>query len=313
MRHRNRTVPRELELVLRTAMDLDRERRYGDMGAFAADLQAVLARKPIRARPLAPWLRALRWSQRHRVVATALVVTLFLALVLILALAWQQNQAHHALRREQQRTSESLNTSLDALHHVLVKLGHEGLREVPLAEQIAHESLEEASKLFEVLMAAHPDHPRVRLLGARAWHAFAMSHERQGRFEDAEHCVSHAIAALERADQAAAFDMRACARMSLAGLYCERGAVDATVEEIARARDDFRAAAAADPIFQAASLRGQANLQTTLSIVLDEAREPERVEAALKEAIALLEAAIATPPSDPKDPELEIDQREGEG
>jgi serine/threonine protein kinase len=38
VRQHNRDVPPELALVVRTAMDRDRERRYHDMEAFAADL-----------------------------------------------------------------------------------------------------------------------------------------------------------------------------------------------------------------------------------------------------------------------------------
>src|SRR5262245_10927236 len=90
LRRKNREVPPELALVLRTAMDRDRERRYADMESFAADLQAVLQREPIRARRLGVRLRLLRWCQRHRVATTVVAALLFLAAILPTALAWRE-------------------------------------------------------------------------------------------------------------------------------------------------------------------------------------------------------------------------------
>ena len=62
---RNRAVPRDLAIVCAVAMDRDRARRYRSMADFAADLEAVSARRPIRARPLGVGLRTIRWAQRN--------------------------------------------------------------------------------------------------------------------------------------------------------------------------------------------------------------------------------------------------------
>ena len=58
-------IPRELETVLATAMDRDPARRYATAADFAADLERVLAREPILAKPLGAWLRLQRWVQRN--------------------------------------------------------------------------------------------------------------------------------------------------------------------------------------------------------------------------------------------------------
>lgn len=52
LRSLQRELPRELAIVIHKAMDVDRERRYPDMQAFADDLAAVLQRRPIAARRL---------------------------------------------------------------------------------------------------------------------------------------------------------------------------------------------------------------------------------------------------------------------
>lgn len=82
-RRANRCVPRDLVLVLQTALEKDRDRRYLSALEFAEELRRVRVREVIHARPPAPWLRGLRWVQRHpgRAVAGALLALLGAALL----------------------------------------------------------------------------------------------------------------------------------------------------------------------------------------------------------------------------------------
>jgi len=67
----NRAVPRDVEAICLTAIDLDPARRYGSAEAFARDLGNVLSLRPIDARPT-PLLRRLeRWARRDRARAAA--------------------------------------------------------------------------------------------------------------------------------------------------------------------------------------------------------------------------------------------------
>jgi formylglycine-generating enzyme required for sulfatase activity/serine/threonine protein kinase len=75
----NRSIPADLRVVLETALDKDRERRYATALDFAEDLRRVRALEPIKARPAGPLLRLRRWSQRNRGLAAALFA-LFVAL-----------------------------------------------------------------------------------------------------------------------------------------------------------------------------------------------------------------------------------------
>ena len=93
----------EAETVCLTAMDRDPERRYQNAGELAADLAAVLARRPIAARRAGPWLRLRRWTQRH---PTAAVASLLGGLLLFggpSVFAWQQAQANRALELKNTR------------------------------------------------------------------------------------------------------------------------------------------------------------------------------------------------------------------
>ena len=76
---RTRGIPRDLEVVVATAMDPDPNRRYQDALALAEDLARVRRREPVRARGLNRARRVKRWVRRHRV-ATVFIAMLVLAL-----------------------------------------------------------------------------------------------------------------------------------------------------------------------------------------------------------------------------------------
>jgi WD40 repeat protein/serine/threonine protein kinase len=78
-RRHNAEIPVDLRVVLETALEKDRERRYRTALDLAEDLRRVRMREPIRARPAGPWVRLRRWGQRNPATAAA-TVSLFLAL-----------------------------------------------------------------------------------------------------------------------------------------------------------------------------------------------------------------------------------------
>ena len=84
-------APRDLEVVLETALDRDPDRRYQSAAAFAEDLARVRLREPIAARPAGGLLRFLRWTQRNPGIAAA-TVSAFLALVIIAAVLTFKNR-----------------------------------------------------------------------------------------------------------------------------------------------------------------------------------------------------------------------------
>lgn len=67
----------DLRLVLETALEPERERRYATALELAEDLRRVLAYEPIQARPTGRWLRLRRWTQRNPALAAGLFGSLF--------------------------------------------------------------------------------------------------------------------------------------------------------------------------------------------------------------------------------------------
>ncbi|MBL8857986.1 MAG: protein kinase [Planctomycetes bacterium] len=79
----NRDVPRDLAVVVATAMERDPARRYRSAALLAADLEACAAGRPILARAVPLSGRVLRWARREP--KQALLATLLLVAVIGLA------------------------------------------------------------------------------------------------------------------------------------------------------------------------------------------------------------------------------------
>jgi tetratricopeptide (TPR) repeat protein len=177
----NRAIPRDLEIVCAMAIDRDRARRYRSMADFAADLEAVLARRPIRARPLGPGLRLVRFAQRHPAWAATAGALLVVALQFPLLL-WQQEaaakakltQANQELGRsnrelaEQRRIAvDNYNDALDAVQQVLVGSAQGELVVAPGNERTQLAILRRAEAMYERLREKRPDHRRLAFDSAR--------------------------------------------------------------------------------------------------------------------------------------------------
>jgi formylglycine-generating enzyme required for sulfatase activity len=68
----NHAVPRDLRVVLESAIEKDRDRRYQTALDFAEDLRRVRVHEPVRARPVGKLVRLGRWAQRNPALALAL-------------------------------------------------------------------------------------------------------------------------------------------------------------------------------------------------------------------------------------------------
>jgi serine/threonine protein kinase len=317
LRSLNASAPPELDLVLRTAMDRDRERRYGDMAAFASDLQAVLDRRPIEARPLGLQLRAVRWCQRHRTLATSLGIAFVAAAAMFVVWALleraasevlttknaQLEAAQTELAAEQQRMAASLDTTLEALHGVVVRLGNDRLLAVPQAQRVAHGVLQDAAALFRGVLARHPDDDDVRWRAGRALHALAMSHERQGELASALKTLREALDVLgDQPGSPSLQNVRGHAWKTLASWLVHddppgaRAAIDRAEADFGDPAENAKA--------KAESLRALSDLSSTRSHAYDERDDAATVERHLREAIERQRECMALDPGHERDPGL---------
>lgn len=73
-RHRDRSIPLDLETICRKCLMKDTARRYASCQHVAADLESWLRGESILARPASTVERCWRWCQRNRVAAASLLI-----------------------------------------------------------------------------------------------------------------------------------------------------------------------------------------------------------------------------------------------
>jgi len=74
VRKLNRAVPDDLKVVVETALEKDRDRRYQTALDLAEELRRIREREPILARPAGPLVKLQRWTERNPVVAALLLL-----------------------------------------------------------------------------------------------------------------------------------------------------------------------------------------------------------------------------------------------
>lgn len=149
----NRALPPELRIVLAVAMDVDRDRRYPTAAAFADDLEAVLARRPIRAKPVPRRVRCARWLQRHRRTANALLVAAALAVVVPAVIAWQQARSLDAVRAGKQVAERHRDQALFAIQQFLTQFASGRLTSLPGSGAVTDRLLQSAMELLDTMPA----------------------------------------------------------------------------------------------------------------------------------------------------------------
>jgi serine/threonine protein kinase len=110
----DRSLRGELEVIVATALERDRERRYQSAEALADDLQAYLEHRPIRARPPSAVLRVRKWVRRHPTTATAAALLVLAMLAIGGVILGQQREARLSVAREAQRLLEEARGRVQA-------------------------------------------------------------------------------------------------------------------------------------------------------------------------------------------------------
>ncbi len=98
VRSSNADVPRDLAVVVATAMEREPARRYRTAAALAADLEACAAGRPILARPVPLHGRVLRWARREprQALLVGLLATTVVALAVFAGTWWSSRDTVRA-------------------------------------------------------------------------------------------------------------------------------------------------------------------------------------------------------------------------
>src|SRR5205085_1875525 len=76
-------MPRDIETICLKCLQKDPAKRYPSASALADDLDRFLDNRPILARPVPPWEKAVKWAKRHPPAAALVAVSAAVVIGLI--------------------------------------------------------------------------------------------------------------------------------------------------------------------------------------------------------------------------------------
>ena len=199
LRRHNRTAPRDVEVVVHKAIDQDRAHRYGDIAAFAVELDNLVELRPISASPPSALRMIRRWAQRHPARATAAVAAVLLFLVAPTVFLLQQQAANreigNALQRAREQELEARQArdaarvqrdlAREAVDTMLTRVADESLLEVPHMQALRADLLGSARDFYERFLTDGAHDPSLLEQTAKAALRVTFVESRLGRLREA--------------------------------------------------------------------------------------------------------------------------------
>lgn len=243
-RARNPALSWEAETLVLTAMDRDPARRYPSAAAFARDLENALAKRPLDAKRMSPWLVARRWIERNPMRAFAAGLLAFVVLGGPSLWAWQQQRAARELAAERDVARANLDRALAAVDAMLVEVASKRLQDVPQVQHVRRALLERARNFYDEFVLVARDDPRVASGLADVHQKLASVLHGLGDFEAAAASARQAIELAEAEVLAARDDVarEERARILVAG---GRNALSQSLWKVGRPEEAEREARAA--------------------------------------------------------------------
>lgn len=303
----------DFEAVMLRALERDPNKRYATANELREDLDALVDRRPTRARPIGPLARVVRAAQRRPVLATALTLG---ALALISGpVGWEINRsqaaAKIALAYEKERDANALSdrhfaATLAAIGTVLRETAAEELEDVPRMQVARLTAIDRAAAILREIANDRPDDVRLvleraKLLESRADVLYDMSRHDEA-IADAVACSELLLPIVAADPDARMLRVAALHHASLSNVELARhadalGFQRTTVAELR--------AMLAERVWPADIT--ERDMRRRIAVELISLSEGQRVvesdeasEATLREAAAILRELIATePPADP--------------
>lgn len=184
-RVRNPELSRDLETIIACAMDRAPARRYATAEGLAADLRALLGRRPIAARPAGPWTRMVRLVERRPALVAAVCSTALLVVGVPTAAAIVQGRhvrevkllntgledALAGQRSAAARAEESYALAVQTVEHLLEQFSDRALTRYPVLAGLRLGAIDRAIETFEALRANREGDIGLVLETAKAYRA----------------------------------------------------------------------------------------------------------------------------------------------
>lgn len=153
-RRLNASIPVDVETICLKCLEKEPVRRYAGAQEFADDLERFLHGEPVRARPVSPIGKTVRWARRHRGAAAAIltcVVALIAITVVTSITSIRVSRAQAATEKARVEATRRLAESLISEAHALRISGQAGFREDTLARLSQARALDQDGTLRDGL------------------------------------------------------------------------------------------------------------------------------------------------------------------
>jgi tetratricopeptide (TPR) repeat protein len=313
------TVPRDLETICLKCLEKEPKRRYASAADLADDLGRWQRGEPVRARPIGPWRRAVKWARRRPALAGLMAAVVLGLLASAAGGLWHYQQMSTALdTAEKQRDEARKNLRLAwTVTDDMLMVGRHWFRmtEGNPSFQRRQDILRRALESHEAFIRTFGDDPALRRDVIRAYLLIADIHEMLGRFGDAETALHQALDLAQRlrANQSddSLLATQAAIHRQLRDLYLRWEKPERAAQAAQAAEQLLR-----DYLHWALAHRADAGSEYQLALTclklgeqLRQRRRPEEALSWYTQAITELEAVLNKERSDPKTTTFGLVQR----
>jgi serine/threonine protein kinase/Flp pilus assembly protein TadD len=235
----------ELDWIMMKCLEKDRTRRYETADRLARDIERYLRDEPVEAGPPSAGYRLRKYARKHKkVLATvgAFAALLVGATAISIGLAsWALQERNHA--EEQKRTAEAnFKRALEAVDHMLTRVGEAELLHVPQMEPVRHNLLQDALRFYQEFLKDRGDSSLVRSEAASAYRRMGQIQVLLGQRNEGEEAYRQAVVLLENLLVESPDDPTV--RKNLAGIHNDLGVLYITTQRWSQAETTLQQAVA---------------------------------------------------------------------
>ena len=187
-RQLNQSIDRDLDTICIKCLQKEPARRYGSAELLADDLRRYLNGEPIRARPIGPFQRAVRWCRRNPAVATLLTSTVTFLVLALVATGVGYVTAETARRQ----SDASYRQARGAVDNFYTQVSEDTLLNQPGMQPLRRKLLEDALRYYQNFLAQRGNDPTIR-------DELALTHFRTAQITEQIDSPKEALASYRRA------------------------------------------------------------------------------------------------------------------
>jgi eukaryotic-like serine/threonine-protein kinase len=176
-------LPADLDTIVLKCLEKSPRRRYASAAALADDLDRFLDGRPIVARAVRPYERAIKWARRNPWVATAVLLMATLGIGSAIGVALLQS-ANVRLAAQKLEADHVVSLVLFDLDRFMFDLSDK-LYELPGGEKTRREVLDRVGESLAKLDQIRPTDPNVRSHQQEGYDKLANAEARLGRLNEA--------------------------------------------------------------------------------------------------------------------------------